>query len=202
VLVALAILAVVAALAWRGIDGMVRAREISQAALDRTVRLGTVLQQWERDLQSAQQGSGVPTLGFDGAHLRLVRETPEGLQLVVWSLRGEALWRWAGTPVTRASDLQDQWMRSQQLMGNEAGTLKTLEPVSSMQVYFFRGNGWSNAQSTGDEAQAPEGSASGAQTGAAPAQARDVALPTGVRLQLSLREGLITRDVLMSGQGY
>ena len=36
VLVALSIMAVLATMAWQGIDGMVRARDISQARLDRS----------------------------------------------------------------------------------------------------------------------------------------------------------------------
>jgi len=195
VLVALAIMAVLSALAWRGIDGMSRTREISQAAMDRTVRLGTVLAQWERDLLAVQQGAGAPALSFDGASLRLTRETPEGIQLVAWTLRGGALWRWSGPPLTRAADLQEQWLRSLQLLGGEPGTLRALDDVQSLQVYFYRGNGWSNAQSSADLAP----------PAAAPASAPPVvqeALPAAVRLQLTLPAGVLTRDVLLGGPGY
>ena len=87
VLVSLAIMAVVATLTWRGIDGMARTRDLTQAATDRSLRLGTVLAQWERDLQMVQSGMGVPALAFDGASLRLVREAESGVQLVVWTVR-------------------------------------------------------------------------------------------------------------------
>lgn len=196
VLVALSIMAVLAALAWRGIDGMARAKEVSQSAMDRTMRLGTALAQWERDLQAVQQGAGTPALSFDGASLRLTRESQEGIQLVVWTLRDTALWRWASAPLTRAADLQDQWLRSLQLVGAEPGTLRVLDDVQSVQVYFYRGNGWSNAQSSADLVQGPAASASGA------APAAQEALPSGVRLQLTLPAGLLTRDVLLSGPGY
>jgi general secretion pathway protein J len=196
VLVALTIMAVVAALAWRGIDGMVRAKEVSQAAMDRTMRLGTALAQWERDLQAVQPGAGTPPLSFDGASLRLTRESRDGIQLVVWTLRETALWRWASPPLTRASELQDQWMRSLQLVGAEPGTLRVLDDVQSLQVYFYRGNGWSNAQSSADLVQAPAVPASGA------VPVAQEALPSGVRLQLTLPAGLLTRDVLLSGPGY
>jgi general secretion pathway protein J len=198
VLVALSIMAVIAALTWRGIDGMARSREVSQAALDRTARLGTVLAQWERDLQAVQQGAGAPALSFDGASLRLMREAPDGLQIVVWTLRGGTLWRWASPPLTRASDVQDQWFRSLQLLGQEPGTLRVLDEVQSLQVYFFRGNSWSNAQSSAEPVTPPSPAASGAAAGAAVQEA----LPTGVRLQLALPAGLLTRDVLLAGQGY
>jgi general secretion pathway protein J len=217
VLVALAIMAVLAALTWRGIDGMTRTQEASQAALERTARLGTVLQQWERDLQSVQQGAGVPALAFDGATLRLTRTAETGVQLVAWTLRDGALWRWASTPLTRANELQEQWFRSQQLLGDEPGTLRVVGEVGQMQVYFYRNNAWTNAQSAGDVADpgrtsppgptpgapgAPPPPAPGASAAAGPAAAAGEVLPAGVRLQLSFSSGQLTRDVLLPGQGY
>ncbi|MBL8329606.1 MAG: prepilin-type N-terminal cleavage/methylation domain-containing protein [Rubrivivax sp.] len=196
VMVAVAIMAVIATLAWRGIDGMARSRDISEAAMDRTQRLGTVLTQWERDLQAVQPGAGVPALAFDGASLRLTREVDGGVQLVIWTLRESTLARWASPPTTRANELQETWLRSQQLLGDEPGTLKLLQDVSGWQVYFYRGNGWSNAQSSGDQAAPPAGG------GGTPGAPVVELLPTGVRLQLNLAAGGLTRDVLMSGQGY
>ena len=210
VLVSLAIMAVVATLTWRGIDGMARTRDLTQAATDRSLRLGTVLAQWERDLQMVQSGMGVPALAFDGASLRLVREAESGVQLVVWTVRDGTLWRWASPMTTRPSDLEEHWLRSQQLIGDEPGTLKVLEDVSAWQIYFYRGNGWSNPQSTADrispQPAAPSPPASGASAPSSPppsAAAPSVdLLPTGVRLQLNLPPGMLTRDVLLSGQGY
>jgi general secretion pathway protein J len=200
VLVALSIMAVVATLTWRGIDGMVRARDISQAATDRTLRLGTAIAQWERDLQMVQPGMGVPALAFNGASLRLAREAEGGIQLVSWTVRDGALWRWASPPTTRAGELEEYWLRSQQLLGDEPGTLKVLDEVSAWQVYFYRGNGWSNPQSSSDRAPAPASQAP-ANPGNARAAAAEL-LPTGVRMQLNLPAGELSRDVLMSGQGY
>ena len=202
VLVAMAIMAVVTTLTWRGIDGMTRTREISQASLDRSLRLGTVLAQWERDLQAVQDGMGVPGLAFDGSNLRLTRASEGGLQLVVWTLRDGALYRWASTPLTETNEVQDAWLRSQQLLGDEPGTLKVQDEVSGWQVYFYRGNGWSNPQSASDRPSM--GAPSGAEgAGAAPGPGRGAeTLPTGVRLLMTLPAGSLTRDVLMNGTGY
>lgn len=199
VLVAVAIMAVVTTLTWRGIDGMTRTREISQASMDRSLRLGTVLAQWERDLQAVQDGMGVPGLAFDGSNLRLTRASEGGLQLVVWTLRDGALYRWASTPLTETNEVQEAWLRSQQLLGDEPGTLKVQDEVSGWQVYFYRGNGWSNPQSASDR---PSGL--GAPSGAdAPGPGRGAeTLPTGVRLLMTLPAGSLTRDVLMNGTGY
>ena len=207
VLVSLTIMAVLAALTWRGIDGMTRSQEISQAALERTMRLSTLLLQWERDVQAVQQGTGAPALAFDGATLRLTRSTDSGVQLVAWSLRDGALWRWASAPVTRAHDVQEQWMRSQQLIGDEPGTLRVLSEVGQMRVYFYRNNAWTNAQSAGDSAPAaaspnPVPPAAGASSPSTAAIPPSDLLPAGVRLQLSLSAGELTRDILLSGQGY
>ena len=90
VLVALSIMATLAVLGWQGIDGIVRTRDASQASLERTLRLGTVLAQWEQDLASLQETDTVPALSYDGKTLRLTRRTDQGLQLVAWSLTDSA----------------------------------------------------------------------------------------------------------------
>jgi len=57
-----------------------------------------------------------------------------------------------------------------------------------VQIQFFRGNGWSNPQSSGDAAAAPEG---------AGAAQREASL-YGVRLVLVLGEQRLTRDVALA----
>ena len=143
VLVALSVMAVMAGMAWQGLDAMVRSREAAQTASERTLRLGTALAQWERDLWSVQATGVVPALRFDGAQMQLTREGPEGgVQVVVWSRRDSAWWRWASPGVTRIGDLQELWLRSQQLLGQEAGTAKVLDGLSGVQIYFHRDNAW------------------------------------------------------------
>jgi len=191
VLVALMVMAVLAAMAWQGIDGIARSRDSAQSRMEQTLRLTSVLAQWEHDLQAVHDTYGaVPALTFDGATLRLVRRTEGGVQLVAWSLRGNDWLRWASPPVTRAAELQEQWMRSQQLLGNEPGQLRTLTGVGSWQLYCYRGNAWSNCQSSADVAPAGPG---------ASAPPRDV-LPSGVRLVLALPEGALTRAVALGPQ--
>ena len=198
VLVALLIMAVLAAMGWQGVDGMIRARDASQEAAERTLRLTTVVAQWERDLASLYDNASVPTLQFDGANLRLVRLTPDGAQVVVWTLR-EGVWRrWASTPVKRAFDLQQAWLMSQQLIGNEDQWVRVLEGATEWQVYFFRGNAWSNAQSSGDVVVVPSPALAGSAPTAQPAPpvAPRALLPTGVRLVLGLGpERRLIRDV-------
>jgi general secretion pathway protein J len=180
----------VAGMSWQGVDAIVRSRDIASQKVEQQLRLQSVIGQWEADLQEVQDSTVVPALAFDGASLRITRRSAQGLQVVVWSLRGGAWTRWAGPVVTRSTALQEQWLQSQQLLGNEAGQLRALTGVSGWQVYFWRGNAWSNAQSSADTAAAGSGAV------------RQL-LPGGVRLVLAFAEGSglagnLTRDLRLA----
>ena len=197
VLVALLILSILATMAWQGVDAMVRTRDGARQATEGMLRLSTVMAQWEQDLTQIQDTAAAPALRFDGSALRLTRRTPEGIQFVVWTRQGRQLWRWASAPVSRVKDLQEGWMRAQQWSAISTEALAMVDEVSDWQVYYWRANdnSWSNAQSSGDRAETPAPPASGA-SGAAPDFERE-ALPRGVRLQLRLPGGLLTRDLML-----
>ena len=202
VLVAMLVMAIMAVMAWQGVDGIVRTRDASQERLERTLRLNTVMAQWDQDLASIQDSAAVPNaLKCDGASVRLVRRTPDGLQVVAWSFRpeeGGGSWvRWAGPSVTTSGELQDSWLRSMQLQGGETGSLKALTGLTGWQVYFFQTNGWANCQSTGNVVTSAAAAASGLTT----VTTRE-ALPDGVRAVLSFAPGSglsgdLTRDTLL-----
>lgn len=200
VLVALFVMSLMAAMAWRGVDGIARARSAGQASMEQALRLDTVLTQWEQDLAALHDTTSVPALAFDGATLRLTRRTEGGVQLVAWSLREGEWLRWAGAGVTRVSDLQDQWLRSQQLMGNEPQQLHALKGVTGWQLHCFRNNAWSNCQSTGDVA---DGETPGTPAPPGNERARQL-LPTGVRLVLNFDgaplQGTLTRELTLAPQ--
>lgn len=209
VLVALFVMALLAAMAWQGVDSMLRARDAGQARIERTLRLATVLAQWEQDLQAVHANTVLPSsLAFDGASLRLVRDADDGLQLIVWALRDGRWQRWASPVAQRGDELQQHWFASQQLQGGEPGQITVHEGIATWQVYFFRGNSWSNAQSSDDVVQAPEPPpppASGAASGPQQPQPQrlQAALPSGVRLTLQFADGenrVLTRDVLLGPQ--
>jgi general secretion pathway protein J len=198
VMVAMVIMAIMAVMAWQGVDGIVRTRNASQQRLETTLRLNTVIAQWDQDLASHQQTGVVPgEVTCDGASVRITRRTPEGVQLVAWTLRpadnNTSNWeRWAGPAVTTSGELSDSWLRSQQLQGNEPGSLRTLTGLTGWQVYFYRDNAWSNCQSTGETVSPVAGAGSAVTT----------ALPDGVRVVLSFAPGSgvngdLTRDTLL-----
>jgi len=199
VLVAMFVMAIMAVMAWQGVDGIVRARAASQERLDRTLRLNTVIAQWEQDLTSIDDTVAIPDVfAFDGASVRFARRTPTGLQMITWTLRPDAngvagngsLERWAGPVVTTTAAMTDSWLRSQQLQGGEAGQLRTLTGIAQWQVYCYRDNSWTNCQSTGDQVPGQPGKQ----------QRQD--RPDGVRLVLSFAPGSglsgdLVRDVLL-----
>ena len=199
VLVSMMIMAMLAVMAWQGVDGIVRARDQSQSRLDQTLRLNTVIAQWEQDLAAVQETAAVPGLTFDGSTARLTRRGERGMQIVTWSLKpaadgaaGGGTWlRWASPIVTTNGELQDLWIRTQQFQGLEAGQLKTLKGVNQWQMYCYWGS-WSNCQSTGNVSAVQPG-------GSAPTTRQ--ALPSGVRIVLEFSggdlNGSLLRDVAL-----
>jgi len=189
VLVAIVVMAIMSLMAWQGVDGIVRAREANQTHLEQTLRLETVIAQWEQDLASIQDSAAVPALACDGQSVRLTRRTEGGLQVVAWTVRADTsrssrlIPGLRGNPaVTTTTALQDSWLRTQQFQGNEPGQLRALGGLEQWQVYFFRGNAWANCQSTADVKQA---------------------LPSGVRLVLAFApgsglNGSLVRDVVIA----
>ena len=156
VLVALVVMATMAAMAWRGIDALLRSREIAQAHLAQTARLQTVLAQWEVDLRALQDShSSVQPIAFDGGNLVLTRQAPAGLQVVVWSLREGSLWRWESPAQRTVQDLEDQRQRGLQQLAQRNPALRAFDGVTGWQLYCYWGNAWSNCQSTGNTANGP-----------------------------------------------
>ena len=216
VLVSLLIMAILAGLAWQGLDAMARARTGTDAVMTRTLRLNTVITQWEQDLAAVQDLRAVPAISCDGQSLRLTRRVDGGAALVVWAVRGGVWQRWATPPVTRVNELRELWLRSQQLLGNEPGQT-TLGEATAWQVYFFRGGNWANCQSTGDLAAArevvptpalpPPLLKEGSPVPPPPpapvpkAEAPREQLPAAVRLVITLGTGTLTRDIALGPGG-
>lgn len=188
VLVALVVMATMAAMAWRGIDALVKSREIAQGRLAQTARLQTVVAQWESDLRALQDShSGVAPLAFDGGSLVLTRQAATGLQVVVWSLREGSVWRWESPALRSVPELETQRQLGLQQLAQRNPALRAFEGVSGWQFYCFWGNAWSNCLSSADP------------TANGPARAAQ-AVPSGLRLAMQFSEGsglagTLTREV-------
>lgn len=202
VLVSLLILSVLAATAWKGMDAISTARQVADANLKQTLRLQSVMTQFETDLAQAMDTEVVKGFQFDGATLRLTRRTGAGVQVVAWARREGRWQRWASAATPRAGALRTAWQQSLQLQGRESGTLVALRGVSQWQVYCFRNGAMSNCQSSGDVVQA--GAARGVDAGASAPATREQ-WPHAVRVQLTLAEGsgfqgTLTRDLMLAPQ--
>jgi general secretion pathway protein J len=211
VLVALAILSLMAALTWRGIDGMARAQATTGRSTDDTLALQAGLTQWRADLDAIVSWPTPPaginsaplttqrSLLWDGSTLRLTRadaaNPAAGLRVVAWTRQSAAGWwlRWQSAPFTTmqawaaAWDAAGRWGQEASASGLNATTGGGAQAVaivraSDWRLYYFRNNAWTNSLSS-----AAEGT-SGA-TGAADVNTAATNLPDGVRLLLTLAPG-------------
>ena len=159
------------------------------------MRLATVLAQWEQDLQAVHDAGVVPALAFDGQTLRLTRarRRRRGAGGLVGARRRVAALGGAGGQ-TRAAELQQTWLRSQQLLGNEPGHLRLARRRRELAGLLLPRRRLDQRAvhrrpGAGAGAAAPAAAASGA-AGAASApwprpRARE-ALPDAVRLVITL----------------
>ena len=182
VMVALMIMAILAAMAFRGMEALVRAKNAALLSTDRTLKLNTGMSQFEYDISQVIDSKVLPQpVMFDGATLRIARRTSDGIQLVLWTLQDRRWQRWASGSYVHTSELTDAWMRSQQWDALSANAVTVLENVDAYNIYVCNpaalgtpGCSWNNVQST-------MGAASGAQA-------------LAIRVGLKLPEGEITRD--------
>lgn len=186
VLVALSIMAVLASMAWLGMDGIFRSREISQAQSDQTLRMQAVLAQWEADINekvTLQTMDGGVKFQDKTKGVAFIRRTDQGLQVVKWAMYGSTWQRWASSATPRLSVLSDYWRQADELLGNESGQLVLAKNINDMSLLCTQsGMDWFPCVKTGNEM---------------PFQA--------IRLQLVFGEGSgwngqMTKDLLMPKQ--
>lgn len=206
-LVALFAMALLAVMSWRGLDGMTRAQEQTQARADDVLTLQVALAQWAADLDALIQLPQTSALDWNGRVLRIVRRSSmapgEGVVVAAWSRReveGRGTWlRWESAPVTTREQLQRAWLQadiwSQNPGEEERRREVAVAPLAEWQIFYFRGGAWSHPLSSDAAAAAP---ALPASAPVAPALPLTV-LPDGVRLVLTLPPGpsitgVLTRD--------
>ena len=92
-LVAISLMALMAALSWRGLDGMTRAQTQMHQRADDVLALQAGLAQWGADLDALATQPSTPSLDWDGRALRILRRSSgapgEGLR--VWPGRADIL---------------------------------------------------------------------------------------------------------------
>jgi general secretion pathway protein J len=221
-LVALALMALMAAMSWRGLDTMVGAQKRLAQHSDEVLTLQTGMAQWGADLDALALQPNIPSIDWDGRALRLLRRgsqsAGEGLHVVAWSQRlvgGTAYWlRWQSPALTTHAQLQAAWSQAARWGQNPSDEDRRLEvritPLERWQIFFYRGGAWTNPLSSADgsapadgSGQAPVAGASGAPglpAGVGPGdtarRASAGAMPDGVRLLLTLPPGQAVSGVL------
>ena len=192
-MVAIAAMALLALMSWRGLDAMSRAQALNRERGDAVLTLQTTLAQWGADLDAMVALSQTSAIDWDGRVLRLTRRSTDSATPVVfvvaWTLRSDATagthWRrWQSPGFTTRAEWQQAWTRAAAWAANggdgSGGADVDLIALDGWQLSYFRNNAWAPAVSA-------------AALGAATPP------PDGVRLVLSLPQGpalagLVTRD--------
>lgn len=200
VLVALAVMAMLSLMAWRGVDAMARALESTRRIGADVQVLQAGLVQWGVDLDAMVPSSAVTALDYDGQVLRITRQVaiddgsadagaPDavaggaGLRVVAWGSReidGRRQWlRWQSPLLRTRAAWEDAWQRAAWWGQNPDAALRQAEvaivPIDQWQLFYFRNNSWTSPLSSASEG------GQGAQT--------QLPLPDGVRLVLLLSDG-------------
>ena len=158
VLVASAILALMALISWRGLDGMFKTQTALQTRSDATQNLQMGMAQWRTDLDNMLVLQGTPAMEWDGRVMRITRQHSQdpkaGVQVVAWTL-GNGQWtRWQSEPLMQNDAWTQAWTQAQ-IWAESAGNLKAntaqevvIHPVQTWQIYFHRDGAWTNALSS------------------------------------------------------
>jgi general secretion pathway protein J len=163
-LIALALLALMAALSWRGLNGIERAQhQLAQQDAELSL-LQTALAQWQTDLDALAAQPNSPSLDWDGRVLRILRQSADagaGLHVVAWGRRvqdSKGLWlRWDSGPLTQRQALQQAWQEAQQWGENPSPAQRQREvalcALDQWQIYYFYDNAWSHPLSSAGKAE-------------------------------------------------
>ncbi len=201
-LVALGIMALMAGLSWRGLDGMTRAQAQVQQRTDSVLALQAGLAQWSVDLDAIAPLPQTPALDWDGRGLRILRRSLDTgtseLVVVAWTSRninGMGQWlRWQSPPLRSRGELQAAWAQAAQWAENPGDADKKYEvrvsELERWQIFYYRRDAWTHPLSSGGVE---------AQVGNISPAVADTHLPDAVRLVLSLPvgegiSGRLTRD--------
>ena len=176
VLVALGMLASMALMAWRAVDGLMRTQAGSNTHHQEAERAQMAMLQWQLDLDAIQADARQPALAFDGNSMTLVRRdavTPTAVRVVAWRVRDGQWSRWQSDRVNTDQSLERAWLQAQSWGQDQWRDPSKLDLLSASDwaIYYYRDNAWTNPLSA-------------ASTEAANTQPAQDALPTGIRLRL------------------
>jgi general secretion pathway protein J len=191
-LVAVGIMALMAGLSWRSLDGMTRTQTLVQNRTDSVLALQAGLAQWSADLDAITPLPQMPALDWDGRGVRILRHSLDTgtneLVVVAWAsrnIKGDLQWlRWQSPTLRSRGELAAAWAQAARWAQNPGDADKKYEvsvsKLAQWQIFYYRRDAWTNPLSSGGVSP-PTGNVN-------PALA-ETDLPDGVRLVLTLPNG-------------
>nr|WP_315400379.1 prepilin-type N-terminal cleavage/methylation domain-containing protein [uncultured Duganella sp.] len=189
-LVAISILAIVAVLGWRGLDGIIRSRATLTAQMEQTRGLQLAFAQMQSDCANLATSALVRNRAYlqgELDRLTLVRvvmaeNEPTRLQVVAYRVRDGVLTRRESNATRDLLELDALWQAA--LNDTDTATSVALQAdVLSMGERYWINNEWRMA--TGLTTATP--AVPGGQQGQQVQQAQQTAAPTGLEVSLALR---------------
>lgn len=157
-LVALSMVALITALAWRGLDGLLQARVVLNDHQQQMSAISAGVDRWRADLHALEVVQSTGCVEWDGKTLRLTRRAQDGgdgaVLGVVWHWQDGQWQRWQSNPVSDAQALRGLWSQLRRwpvLQPGPDGLVFTSEPstpVRSVSLGYYRFNTWTNPQSS------------------------------------------------------
>ena len=202
-LVAAMVLAVMAALSWRGLDGVARGRDAVRASSTASAQLALCMQQLRTDVDGARDaGRDLPAVSVAAnGDLLIVRRAPgtatplDGppprdaglLQVVRWGLRAGVWRRWASAP-------QGQRGALLAAMRQPAGDgLPMLDGVTRVRFLVYREAGTGLSQQSGAWVNPYTAADTAASS---PAQQAALRTPSGLRVTLQCDDGALRGTIV------
>ena len=190
-LVAIGILAMVAVLGWRGLDGIVRARVALTHEMETTRGMQLAFAQMQNDCENAAGSElmrGQPALLWDADRLTLVRKVyveqePSRLQVISYRVVNGQLIR-RESPGTRDLDQVGQLWKAlaSDAPAENAPSVVLQVGVTAMQVQGWQNNAWRNEPTAVGGTGEQQGAG-----GLAPPSALGAPEPTGVQVALTVQ---------------
>ncbi len=187
-LVAIAILAIVAVLGWRGLDGIIRSRQTLTATMEQTRGLQLAFAQMQSDCEHLVPDTSLrnrPNLLAENDRLTLVRTVfvenePSRLQVVSYRVRDGVLTRRESSATRDLQQLDALWQAARS--DTDTTPLVTMQTgVAAMTMRLWQNNTWQST-TTGAAQQASQ-----APQAVAPPLALPVSTaPTGLEVALQL----------------
>ena len=205
-LVAISILAIVAVLGWRGLDGIIRARSALTLQLDATRGMQLAFAQMQSDCEHIATPAallGRPYLLSGADRMTLVRNVflenePARLQVVSYRIAAGLLTRRESNGTRDLTELDVIWKAATSDIDNNSVGVTLQSGVSAMQVYTWENNGW--RQNTQPLQQSVNASS---QTPLQPLQAQGALnqQPTGLQVSLQVAgiEAPMNKAFLLGG---